>query len=122
MADREVVVGEARHRALGDAHEVLGDDQRARRALDAELKALVQVGLVVADGQHPGALGRVAEHLGDEGHLGAERLRELARERAEEGLPGHRRRPRGHGVQKIAAAAGRVVRTGVGSERGQEAI
>ena len=88
----------------------------------AELEALVQVGLVVADGQHAGALGRVAEHLGHEGHLGAEGLRELARERAEEGLAGHRRRPRGDRVQQVAAAAGRVVGTGCRGERGQEAM
>ena len=87
-----------------------------------ELEALVQVGLVVADGQHPRALGRVAQHLGHEGHLGAEGLRELARQRAEEGLAGHRRRPRRDRVQQVAAAAGRVVGTGVGSERGQEAM
>ena len=109
VADGEVVVGEARDGALGEAHEVVLDDQRARRALDAELEALVQVVAVVADRQHAGALGRVAEHLGHERHLGGEGLGELARERAEEGLARHRGRPGRDRAQQVAAAAGRVV-------------
>ena len=119
MAGGEVVVGEARDGALGQADEVVLDDERARRALDAELEALVQVVLVVADGQHAGALGRVAQHLGHEGHLGAEGLRELARQRAEEGLAGHRRRAGRDRMQQVAAAAWRIVGVGLGASAGR---
>ena len=121
MAGGEVVVGEARDRALGDAHEVVRDDQRARRALDRGTRspgAGRRSSWLTASTRR--ALGRVAEHLGHEGHLGAEGLCELARQRAEEGLAGHRRRAGRDRMQQVAAAAGRVVGFGLRGERGQE--
>ena len=120
MAHGEVVAGEARTGALGDAHEVVRDDQRARRALDQELEALVEVGAVVADREHARALGRLAEHLRHERHLGPERLCEVARERAVEGLARDRRRAGRDRAQQVAAAAGRVVGFGLKGGRGQE--
>ena len=122
VAGGEVVLGEARAGALGNADEVVLDDQRARCALDPELEALVQVGAVVADRQHAGALRRVAEHLRHERHLGAEGLREVARERAEEGFARHGRRRRRDRAQQVAATVGRTVRFSLSGERGQEAI
>ena len=105
IADREAVVGEARARPLGDAHDLALEDELARRVLDRELEALAQLGAVVRDGEHACAVVALAEQLRHEGDLGVEGLRELLRELAEERATRRRRGRLSHRTQQVAAVA-----------------
>ena len=101
----ELVRRVALARAVGDEQQVLPVGVRAGRAGERELVALAQLHPVrVGAGDRDGVARALLAQLGHEGHLGAERARDLGHEPAQEGGADDPRGARGEAGEQVPIA------------------